>query len=133
MLKYQEWFVIAEEDLRFAKMALRDEQCIAPAIFHTQQCAEKALKGYLVYKQQPLRKIHDLTELIALCQQLDESFFALMDIAASLNPYATKFRYPDSFIMPDIATLKVSIDEAEQILNFVKERIACLEKQDVRK
>lgn len=64
--EYQEWLAIAEDDLELSKIILKEGRCIPPAIFHTQQCAEKALKAYLIYRRQRVMKIHDLTELVAI-------------------------------------------------------------------
>ncbi len=121
---YLDWINCSEDDLAYAKKALRDEECICPALFSTQQCAEKALKAYLAYQQQPINKIHDLIELVVSCAKFDQSFNMLMTYAESLNPYQIKTRYPGLIsIIPTVQTLKASIDEAEQVLNFVKERV----------
>ncbi len=49
MQKHEEWLVFAEQDLKSAKIILKsNESIIGPALFHTQQCAEKALKAYLI-------------------------------------------------------------------------------------
>ena len=128
--QYLLWLWIAEnEDLFMAKLALKEEQGIGSAFFHLQQCVEKSLKAFLSYKKHALVKTHDLSELLALCKQYEILFERFSSCAVSLNPYCTQTRYPCMhFFIPDIATLKVSIDEAEKILNFVKERIVFLEK-----
>jgi HEPN domain-containing protein len=41
------------------------------ACFHCQQCAEKAVKAFLVWHNIPFRKIHDLVSLGALCLPVD--------------------------------------------------------------
>jgi len=55
---YREWFLYAEEDLKSAKI-LASEKIFRASAYHAQQCAEKALKSYLVQ----IRKTHDLVEL----------------------------------------------------------------------
>lgn len=54
----------ASEDLRVGKhdLTARPPLCNDVA-FHAQQCAEKAMKAFLVYHERPFRKTHNLTEL----------------------------------------------------------------------
>lgn len=127
--EYLEWLTIAEDDLELARIILKEGRCIPPAIFHTQQCAEKALKAYLTYMQQRAPKIHDLIELVAMCQEHDASFASLIKLAASLNPFITSSRYPNIYCIPSQITLKISIDEAQEILNVVKDCIDRLERK----
>jgi HEPN domain-containing protein len=61
MKPYESWMIKAYHDLISAKKLAQDEEPILDtAIYHTQQCAEKALKCYLSYKQQPPQKSHNL-------------------------------------------------------------------------
>lgn len=126
MQKHNEWLFLAEQDLKLAKMVLKnsEESIILPAMFHTQQCAEKALKGYLVYKKDDVPRSHNLVILLKLCSFHDKDFNSLQTEAAELNPYVTKTRYPDDILtIPDKSTLEISIKQAEKILNFVTIRI----------
>src|SRR5690242_18701683 len=102
MQKHNDWFFIAEHDLLVAKLIANHPVVLLPAFYLAQQCAEKALKGYLVHRKQTIRKTHDLVELTKHCMHLDKSFETLFDESTSLNPYVTKFRYPDLFfVIPD--------------------------------
>jgi len=49
-LKHKNWIKKAANDLRSSKV-LVNEDILDTAVYHTQQSAEKALKGYLVYNQ----------------------------------------------------------------------------------
>ncbi len=119
---YLDWLAYAEEDLVLDKLALKEEQGIGPALFLTQQCAEKALKAFLAFNNHETEKVHDLVKLVKQCSRMDNTFLQLLSLADRLNPYQTKTRYPDAaFPIPFVDTLKASIDEAEQVLNFVKE------------
>jgi len=63
-LEVRGWLLRASEDLRAGKhdLTARPPLCNDVA-FHAQQCAEKAMKAFLVYHERPFRKTHNLTEL----------------------------------------------------------------------
>ena len=118
MAIYEEWLLKTQRDLDTAK-ALLEKVYNDTAIYHTQQCAEKALKGYCVYRLQPLIKTHDLDKILNICIGLDNTFQHLDILATSLNGLDVKFRYPDIEFEPDAAEVQDAIDWAEQILDFV--------------
>ena len=52
------WILKAENDLRLAEVAIcQDDPITDGAIYHTQQCAEKALKGFLAFKRSEIKKL----------------------------------------------------------------------------
>lgn len=116
---YEEWLRKAIRDLDTAK-ALLEKGYYDTAIYHTQQCAEKALKGYCVYRLQPLIKTHDLEKILKICIGLDGSFQQLDVCAMSLNGLDVRFRYPDIEFEPNESELMEAILWSEQILEFVK-------------
>lgn len=124
MKNFEAWIIKAENDLKSAKV-LFDSNILDTAIYHTQQCAEKALKAYLAFKNQPLQKTHNIEYLVEICENIDSSFETLLDYADNLNPYDTIFRYPSDgmIIEPDIEDVKEAIEMTEYILNFVKDKI----------
>ena len=107
MAIYEEWLLKAKRDLD-------------TAIYHTQQCAEKALKGYCVYRLQPLIRTHDLEKILNVCVNLDNSFMPLDIFAIALNGLDIRFRYPDIEFEPDEPEVVDAINWSEQILEFVK-------------
>jgi HEPN domain-containing protein len=119
MAIYEEWLLKAKRDLDTSK-ALLEKAYNDTAIYHTQQCAEKALKGYCVYRLQPLIKTHDLEKILNICARLDSSFLTLDILATSLNGLDVRFRYPDIEFEPDTMEVQDAINWAEQILNFVE-------------
>lgn len=84
------WLVKAERDLQAAQLAL-----VLPdiAMFHCQQAMEKALKGYLTWKDEPFRRTHVLSELLLQCLPFDAGFQSMQTAAKLLTPYASDFRY----------------------------------------
>lgn len=57
----RQWLRFAGEDMASAEQLFRaSPPLLKQALFHCQQAVEKALKGFLVYHDQPFRKIHAL-------------------------------------------------------------------------
>jgi HEPN domain-containing protein len=55
------WLIKAHSDLRSARaLVALPEPATDTAIYHCQQAAEKALKGYLAFRDQPLERTHVL-------------------------------------------------------------------------
>lgn len=123
MQEHEKWCAIAKEDLGMAKLALSSKY-FSSATYHCQQCAEKTLKGYLSFKDEPITKVHDLIKLLEQCMKLDDDFEKLYPFARKLNPFSTKFRYPTEFDIPDLEKTTVVIEYAECIMNFVLKKIA---------
>jgi HEPN domain-containing protein len=129
---YEAWLLKAESDLRFAEVGLRQDEPITDgAIYHTQQCAEKALKGFLAFHQSNIKKTHNLIKLIDMCAIIDASFESLLSDARDLMPFGTEFRYPDDFVpiddpsqlFPDVEEVEEAIIKAKHILDFVRSKI----------
>ena len=62
--------------------------------FHSQQAAEKYLKGFLAFHGRETPKIHGIEELISICIEIDSEFSKLLDVASELSGYAVEIRYP---------------------------------------
>jgi HEPN domain-containing protein len=124
MQEHALWLSYAENDLKIAKISLQEDAVISSAFFLTQQCAEKSLKAFLIYHRKPVRKVHDLVELLKDCMKVDPSFDRIKREAIGLNPFVVTYRYPDLALpFPDKTTLEICIKEAEAMLNFVREKI----------
>ncbi len=62
------WLAKALQDMERVDRCLAvDSPDVEDALFHCQQAAEKALKAFLTFHDQPFRKTHDLAALGALC------------------------------------------------------------------
>lgn len=119
---YKGWIKKAKSDLLLAEKGIKgDDFTLDSAIFHTQQCAEKALKAFIAYSKRPLAKSHDLLKLLEVCCTIDYSFHSLSTDAAVLTPFATEFRYPvDDEIKLEKNVVLDAIERAERILAFVE-------------
>ena len=95
------WFQKAANDLRGAEIDLAaSPPLIEDALFHCQQAAEKALKGFLTAHDRPFRKTHDLDELGRACEEIDPTLSAVLAEARDLTVFAWEFRYPGGTSVP---------------------------------
>lgn len=127
MHMHEQWLSIAQEDLGSAKHLLSVP--FMTVLFHIQQCAEKSLKAYVVFKNGQLIRTHDLVRLVNACMAFDKDFEALRLLAAVLTPFETMGRYPDtSFIKPSTCEINGLIEQSEYVFNFVVSKITIMEK-----
>ncbi|GHV41478.1 hypothetical protein AGMMS49546_17440 [Spirochaetia bacterium] len=126
-LSTKQWFHVAETDLVTAKLTLANTypKLLDISCFHCQQAAEKALKGYLQYKDQDPPRRHDLEELCRLCMDMDPSFGALMDTVLILNPYGVASRYPAESLIDEGMT-QTAIVQAQAVYDFALSKISKL-------
>jgi HEPN domain-containing protein len=113
------WLVKARNDLITARQigGLPDGP-LDTAIYHCQQAAEKAVKGYLAFHDHRLERSHDVERLVELAAGYDASFAAHEEAAITLTPYATAYRYPG-----ESATLEPSRSEFEEALKLAGELV----------
>lgn len=123
MQEHEKWLAIAKEDLGVAKLSLSAEY-FSTIAYHCQQCAEKALKGYLSFKGEPITKTHDLGKALEQCIKFDKNFEKLYESIRELNPFSTKFRYPSEFDIPDLKDAQLAIKQAETVMKFVLKKIS---------
>ena len=93
--KVIQWILFADEDLQFAQQGLtvtKKPPCRLIA-FHAQQCTEKYLKAFLVYKNVDFPYTHNITVLLELCAEHSDWTNELKD-AETLSPFAISSRYP---------------------------------------
>jgi HEPN domain-containing protein len=90
-----EWVAKAEEDLKTAAQVLKlGEGCPTAAVcFHAQQCAEKYLKAYLVFRGTAFPKTHEIEDLVARMPERDRPALTVEE-QALLTEYAVGPRYP---------------------------------------
>ena len=93
------------------------------SVYHSQQCVEKALKGYLCFRNHVLLKTHDLRILLKPCISYDADFNNIVREALNINELDIRFRYPAPMFEPPKAATFEAIEQAETVLNFVKTKI----------
>jgi HEPN domain-containing protein len=116
----REWLANAEEDLGLAQGAptLHTPRLMG-GVYHCQQAAEKALKGFLFIHDCPFEKTHDLRDLLGLCWPFDHSFESLQNEAELLNPYAVRYRYPPRRTPLNQEEFDLALAAAERVYRFV--------------
>ena len=101
------WLRKAEEDLQRVERSLStDPPDVEDALFHSRQAAEKALKAFLTWHDQPFRKTHDLDALGRQCVEVDSTLESLVDGADQLTEYAWVSRYPMRAAEPTLADIE---------------------------
>jgi HEPN domain len=89
----QAWWTKSCHDLAAVRLLLAAEPpALDIAVYHCQQAAEKAIKTWLVWKDMPFPKTHDLEAMLKLCIPLDSGFASLMPHAHVLIPNAFENR-----------------------------------------
>jgi len=115
----EDWILLADSDLRAAEIIIKDEHPLTNIVaFHCQQAIEKYLKAFLIDKNVPLIKIHDLIKLNGMINEIgnlniDEKKLLI------INEVYTESRYPGELgLLPDgLPTNK----EAKEFLEYAKE------------
>ena len=118
------WFRKAGDDLRAASVDVEAEPpLLEDALFHCQQAVEKAMKGFLMWHDQPFRKTHSLTELGIICSKLDPSLENTLRTTAGLSEYATVYRYPGETEPPSEEEAAGARELAEGVLSELLARL----------
>ena len=114
-----DWLKYSQNDLISAKHLFDDlfPRQTEVACYLGQQCAEKVLKGYILFKNIEPPKTHNLVELCQIYINYDNTFSVILDACADLAPYGVAVRYPNELAVDD-AIEKLAIDKAQIIYNF---------------
>lgn len=84
--------------------------------FHSQQCAEKAIKGFLTFHKVRFSKTHDLIQLAAEVAVIDVKLSKHIIKTKGLTDYAVVFRYPSIEKKPlSLNKVKTAIKQSQAI------------------
>lgn len=123
------WLDKAIEDLTVARLVLREDHT-AHACFLSQQCIEKAMKGFLIAKTGKYPRVHTLGDLLVECETVDPAFNQFISQCAIVDQYYIPTRYPDTIPggksdgLPSKPEAEEAIKIADVILKFVNLRLA---------
>ena len=119
----EHWIAFAHEDLRMAELALA-EGIFNQVCFHAQQCAEKAIKGWLAYQGQLPPRTHRMADLLRLLSP--NPLGKLSDELRLLDRFYIPTRYPDALpgMLPDGMPGR---HDAEGALDVAQRTLRCIE------
>jgi len=116
----QSWLVKAQHDLATARKAASEpDPYLDTAIYHCQQAAEKAVKGFLAFHDQPPVRTHDIELLLSMAEPFGPGFPVWLEAAERLTRYATRYRYPGDLMEPDQVEFNQALADAEGLYRFV--------------
>jgi HEPN domain-containing protein len=121
------WFGKSAQDLQTAKLLLSQNSQIfwGPLVFHSQQAAEKAIKGYLVFHKTRFTKTHDIEVLLNLVAKIDDKLCQELQSAKTLTRYAISYRYPEENEPPETLSQQ-SCDKIVAMVQDLYERLSRL-------
>jgi len=118
------WLIKAQRDLQAAELLLAQaDPFLDMVVYHCQQAAEKALKGFLFWHDVPFRKTHNLVELLDQCVILDATLSASSETAQRLAPFAAEFRYPGDLLEPPLEDAQDAVARTKTVLHAIVERL----------
>lgn len=118
------WLTKTKLDLEAASHGLKaSPPLLADVVFHCQQAAEKAMKGFLAWHDVPFRKTHELEEIGDSCLRIDATLKDLVDRAVPLTEYAWKFRYPGELEEPAREEAEAALALAREVYEAVLARL----------
>jgi HEPN domain-containing protein len=120
----KDWLARADEDIKAAEILLKDRSLPNSVCFHCQQAGEKYFKAYLAFQERNVRKVHDLSALLNLCEEMDKSFDDLQSEADFLDKFYVETRYPGDYPEFTWQEAERSCEAAKKIKQFVLSKIA---------
>jgi HEPN domain-containing protein len=133
MSGHEKWIDFALRDLDGAEILFEKDRYHL-ACYLAQQTAEKALKAFLAGHSKKVPHIHELDELHKRCLALDSSFQSIIQHCLDLNIFYNPVRYPEAEpgILPEgfptREQTESALSKAKEVLNFVQQRLADIEK-----
>lgn len=109
-------FLTAGRELRARKSPNYDAVC-----FHAQQCAEKYLKAVLQENERNIPKIHNLIDLMLLCEEIDGSFEMLRADLVVVERFSVRIRYPGQ--NADKGDAQFAYAAAEIARKFIRQKL----------
>lgn len=126
-IKYNEWFRMAEKDMKSAKILFEHDADNEIVCFHCQQAIEKYLKGYLIYVSGELQDGHNLMRLCKKAMVHEKSFGSFLKDLAFVNTFYIETRYPAE------DPLVVNNEDTKECMNIVARIVAKIDSLMVQK
>ena len=116
------WLIKSRNDLDTARqIGAHPEGHLDTAIYHCQQAAEKAVKGFLAMHDHRLERTHDVERLVTLAAGYAPGFDEWANAAIVLTSYATAYRYPGLAVAsePGRAEFDEALKCASEFVDYV--------------
>jgi len=111
----EDWVLLADKDLKAAEIIINDEYPLTNIVaFHCQQAIKKYFKAFIIEKDMPLIRTHDLIKLNGMINEIKDLGIDEEKLIV-LNEVYMDSRYPgDLGLMPD------GMPTNEQAKEFIK-------------
>ncbi|MBO8159056.1 HEPN domain-containing protein [Thermosyntropha sp.] len=119
--KYEEWFKMAQKDMKGAKILYEHKGDNGIICFHCQQAIEKHLKGFLIKVTGELLEGHNLVKLCRKAAVYEKSLDRFLRDVAFVNAFYIETRYPAD------DPLEISRQDAEDCIKIAEEIIKKIE------
>jgi len=126
MKESERWLLFAHQDLRMAELAMT-EGLYNQVCFHSQQCAEKAIKGLLAQQGKVPPRTHRLADLLG---PLDPDPFAEERFEVQLlDRFYIPTRYPDALPgslpegLPEAQEAQEALSTAAKVLAQIEQLV----------
>ena len=115
----EDWIQLADKDLCAAEIILKNEYPLTNIVaFHCQQTIEKYLKAFLIEKDIPVIKTHDLIKLNGLIKEVKDLGIDEKKLII-INEVYIESRYPGELgLLPDGMP---SEEQAKEFVAYAKE------------
>lgn len=122
--RYFDWLERAAEDIAAAARLVDNTETCNAAAFHCQQCIEKALKGYILFKTHRHEDGHNLTWLCRQAIKSDQRLAEWLNDSVVLNRYYIETRYPaDIPLALDRETVSRAYGMAREMYRFICDEV----------
>jgi HEPN domain-containing protein len=122
----ESWLRFAREDIRMAELALA-EGLYTQVCFHSQQCAEKALKAWLIHMGESIPRSHRMADLLSLMPK--DLLGEMADRLLLLDLFYIPTRYPDALPgslpdgLPDENDAQETLKTAQELLKRIEDKL----------
>ncbi len=122
---FRRWLQQGQRDLSAAEV-LRQNDVYEWATFLAHQAAERVLKAYLYYHDEPSIIGHSIRSLVLKCSARDASFEAVHG-AGKLDDFYKAPRFPDSF-SEEVPAYAVTPEQAEVAVKLARKAVELVDK-----
>ena len=116
------WLRKGDSDRETVELLIAANGPFDTACFHAQQAAEKSLKGYVAYLEQPIPRTHNLEELQRICASLSPEWSFSDAELSELTSFAIELRYDFEF-WPDRETTERALKLVARVREAVCEAL----------